>query len=137
MAARSLRQGNWSSVACHSDLWWRDRWPRPWGDVLYPRSRCTAIVVDMKKQLFTGIVLAATLYAAARRMRKSGESSSPASIPIVRAMWPVTEDLRQLASRCRWRDLIEGWGRADTNQHLGQRMPGECADDVASGRVLG
>ncbi|MBN9634941.1 MAG: hypothetical protein J0H22_06890, partial [Actinobacteria bacterium] len=82
----------------------------------------------MNKQLVTGIVLAAALCATGRLMRKRAAarraSSAPASIPVVRAIWPVTEDIRELASRGRWRDRIEGWGSTDTDQHLRQRMSG-------------
>lgn len=96
---------------------------------------------DMRKQVAIGIALAAALCVTGRLMRKwraaSRESSAPPSIPIVRAIWPETEDIRQLAARCRWWDVIQGWGGADANQYLWQRVTGERADDVAGGRVLG
>ena len=91
----------------------------------------------MRKLLITGVVLAAAVGAARRLGRQRGESSAPESIPFLRAIWPVTEDVRQLASRCRWRDLVEDRRSADSNQHLRQRMPGERADAVASRRMLG
>lgn len=95
----------------------------------------------MKKLLATGVALAAALCVTARLRRKwragRTESSAPPSIPIVRAIWPETEDIRQLASRCRWWDVIQGWSGADADQHLWQRVTGERADDVAGGRVLG
>ena len=81
----------------------------------------TAIVVSMTKQLVTGVVLCVVLCGAGRLIRKRSvrrKSSSPASIPMMRALWPVTEDIRQLASRCRWRDVVEGWRSADPDQHL-------------------
>lgn len=95
----------------------------------------------MKKQLATGTALAAALCVAGRLMRKRAAarraSSAPPSIPIVRAMWPEAENIRQLASRCRWRDILQSRGRPDPDQNLGQRVTGERADDVAGGRVLG
>lgn len=95
----------------------------------YPAAWWFVIVVDMKKRLATGIVLAAALCAAGWLIRRHGAakrgSGAPASFPIMRALWPVTEDIRQLAPRCRWRDVIEGRRSADTDQHLRQPMPGE------------
>jgi hypothetical protein len=95
----------------------------------------------MNKQLFTVIALAGVMYTMGRLVRNhvaaTRESSVPPSFPIVRAMWPVTEDIRQLASRCRWRDLIQSWDGADAHEYLRQPMSGERADDVANGLVLG
>lgn len=100
-----------------------------------------AIVDEMKKKLATGIALVAAVCMAGRLTQRWAAtrcaSSAPPSIPIVRAMWPEAENIRQLASRCRWRDLLQSRGRPDPDQNLGQRVTGERADDVAGGRVLG